>query len=60
MVQLPMTSCKYAYINIPACDLTRRAQLPAHLGRHAVESSIAVEDVVENRCLYRVFVSRLF
>ena len=26
----------------------------------AVESSIAVEDVVENRGLYRVFVSRLF
>ena len=25
----------------------------------AVESSIAVEDVVENRGLYRVFVSRL-
>ena len=26
----------------------------------AVESSIAVEDAVENRGLYRVFVSRLF
>ena len=26
----------------------------------AVESSIAVEDTVENRGLYRVFVSRLF
>ena len=26
----------------------------------AVESSIAVEDAVENRSLYRVFVSRLF
>ena len=26
----------------------------------AVETSIAVEDAVENRGLYRVFVSRLF
>ena len=29
-------------------------------GGPAVESSIAVEDAVENRTLYRVFVSRLF
>ena len=29
-------------------------------GPLAVESSIAVEDAVENRGLYRIFVSRLF
>ena len=29
-------------------------------GHPAVESSIAVEDAVENRGLYRIFVSRLF
>ena len=29
-------------------------------GPPAVESSIAVKDAVENRGLYRVFVSRLF
>ena len=33
---------------------------PVLSGPPAVESSIAVEDVVENRSLYRVFVSRLF
>ena len=33
---------------------------PQHLVAPAVETSIAVEDAVENRGLYRVFVSRLF
>ena len=36
-------------------DFLTQAQWPP-----AVETSIAVEDAVENRGLYRVFVSRLF
>ena len=60
MLQKPvfaLLGCQRMSVNTLLCDALGLAELSASL---AVESSIAVEDAVENRSLYRVFVSRVF
>ena len=56
---LEIPSVKRPFGAIPFC-LPETGQGRRNLVTPAVESSIAVEDAVENRGLYRVFVSRLF
>ena len=60
-----MSLSDWNFVEPPSCAGGRLRsghvlKIPTPLVAPAVESSIAVEDAVENRVLYRVFVSRLF